>query len=215
MQRYKQEFIEFAIECEVLRFGEFILKSGRSSPYFFNSGLYNSGATLARLGRYYAKAIHDEALQFDMLYGAAYKGIPLVVATAMGYFELTGIDLAWCFNRKEAKDHGEHGVLVGAPLKGRILMIDDVISAGTSVRDSIEIIRTAGATPAGIVVSLDRQERGQGDINAMQEIKAEFGIDVLSIVDLATLIEFLDGDKNRSKELEAMRRYVHDFGSIS
>ena len=215
MQSYKQEFIEFAIECKVLRFGDFILKSGRTSPYFFNSGLFNTGATLARLGRYYAKAIHDADLQFDMLYGAAYKGIPLVVATAMGLCEITGRDLAWCFNRKEAKDHGEQGVLVGAPLKGRILMIDDVISAGTSVRESIEIIRNAGAIPTGIVVSLDRQERGRGDSNAMQEVKAEFGIDIMSIVDLATLMEFLDGDKKRSKELETMRRYVNDFGCLS
>lgn len=215
MQTYKQEFIEFAIECKVLRFGDFILKSGRKSPYFFNSGLFNTGVTLARLGRYYAKAIHDDGLQFDMLYGAAYKGIPLVVATAMGFSELTGRDVRWCFNRKEVKDHGEQGVLVGAPPDGRILMIDDVISAGTSVRESIEIIRKAGATPTGIVVSLDRQERGQGDMNAMQEVKVEFGINSLSIVSLANLMEFLDSDKSRSKELKNMQRYLSDYGCVS
>ena len=215
MQRYKHQFIEFAIECGVLRFGDFTLKSGRQSPYFFNSGLFNSGVTLARLGRYYAEAIRDHGLEFDMLYGAAYKGIPLVAATAMGFAEITGRDLSWCFNRKEAKDHGEKGALVGAALEGRVLMVDDVVSAGTSVRESVAIVRNAAAIPAGIVVALDRQERGQRNMNAMQEVRAEFDIDTLSIVNLANLMEFLNSDEERARELEGMQRYLNEYGHVS
>ncbi len=212
MQSYKQEFIEFALECNVLRFGDFTLKSGRKSPYFFNSGLFNSGVTLARLGRYYAEAIRDAGVEFDMLYGAAYKGIPLVAATAIGFADHTGRDLPWCFNRKEVKDHGERGALVGASPRGRVLMIDDVVSAGTSVRESIAIIRDAGATPAGIVVALDRQERGQGPMSAMQEVKAEFEIETASIVNLANLMQFLESDEGRTRELESMQHYLINYG---
>ena len=215
MQTYKQEFIEFALECKVLRFGDFTLKSGRKSPYFFNSGLFNSGGTLARLGRYYAQAIRDGGVEFDMLYGAAYKGIPLVAATAIGLADLTERDPQWCFNRKEVKDHGEKGGLVGASLQGRVLMIDDVVSAGTSVRESMAIIQDAGAAPVGIVVALDRQERGQGGTSAMQEVNTEFGIETLSIANLANVMQFLESDPGRTRELESMRRYLTEYGCVS
>ena len=215
MQKYKQEFIEFALACGVLRFGDFTLKSGRKSPYFFNSGLFNSGATLARLGRFYAEAIIDHDVEFDMLYGAAYKGIPLVAATAMGLAELYCRDLPWCFNRKESKDHGEKGVLVGAQLEGRVLIVDDVVSAGTSVRESVGIIRKGGAVPAGVMVALDRQERGVGQKNAMQEVTAEFAIRALSIVNLANLMEFLDTDPSLKRELCNMQQYLTEYGCLS
>lgn len=215
MQTYKQEFIEFTLECKVLRFGDFTLKSGRKSPYFFNSGLFNSGGTLARLGRYYAQAIRDGGVEFDMLYGAAYKGIPLVAATAIGLADLTERDPQWCFNRKEVKDHGEKGGLVGASLQGRVLMIDDVVSAGTSVRESMAIIQDAGAAPVGIVVALDRQERGQGGTSAMQEVNTEFGIETLSIANLANVMQFLESDPGRTRELESMRRYLTEYGCVS
>ena len=215
MHSYQREFIEFALDCEVLKFGEFTLKSGRKSPYFFNSGLFNSGLRLARLGRYYAKTILDSGIEFDMLYGAAYKGIPLVAATAMGLAELTGRDLPWCFNRKEAKDHGEKGALVGAELRGKVLMVDDVVSAGTSVRESIGIIKGGDAAPVGIVVALDRQERGQGDLSAMQEVKAEFKIEILSIANLANLMQFLEAQRDRGTELQGLQRYLTEFGCVS
>ena len=215
MPTYQREFIEFALECKVLRFGDFTLKSGRKSPYFFNSGLFNSGVTLARLGRFYAAAIRDAGVEFDMLYGAAYKGIPLVAATAIGLADLTERDLPWCFNRKEVKDHGEKGGLVGATPQGRVLMIDDVVSAGTSVRESITIIRDAGATPAGIVVALDRQERGQSRMSAMQEVKMEFEIETLSIVNLANLMQFLGDDEGRATELKRMQHYLTEYGCLS
>lgn len=215
MQTYQREFIEFALECKVLRFGDFTLKSGRKSPYFFNSGLFNSGVTLARLGHFYAAAIRDAGVEFDMLYGAAYKGIPLVAATAIGLADLTERDLPWCFNRKEVKDHGEKGALVGATPQGRVLMIDDVVSAGTSVRESIAIIRDAGATPAGIAVALDRQERGQSRMSAMREVKTEFEIETLSIVNLASLMQFLEDDQGRATELKRMQHYLNEYGCIS
>jgi len=160
MQTYQQEFLDFAIDVGVLRFGEFTLKSGRISPYFFNSGLFDTGASLARLGRYYAQAIINSGIEFEMIYGPAYKGIPLAASLAIALADKHDRDVPYCFNRKEAKDHGEGGLIVGAPLKGRVLIIDDVISAGTSVRESVDIIRAAGATPAGVIIALDRQERG-------------------------------------------------------
>ncbi|MGH8398373.1 MAG: orotate phosphoribosyltransferase, partial [Gammaproteobacteria bacterium] len=171
MQDYRQEFLEFALEHEVLRFGEFTLKSGRASPYFFNAGLFNSGAALAKLGRLYAHAVVESGIGFDMLFGPAYKGIPLVSVTAAALAEHHGRDLPWCFNRKEAKDHGEGGLLVGAPLAGRVLIIDDVITAGTAVRESLNIIRQAGATPTGLIIALDRQERGQQGKSAIAELR--------------------------------------------
>jgi len=207
-----ERFIAFAIDSDVLRFGEFTLKSGRVSPYFFNSGLFNTGARLARLAHCYADAIAASAPPFDMLYGPAYKGIPLVAAVSMALAERHGRDLPWCFNRKEAKDHGEGGITVGAPLAGRVLIVDDVISAGTSTRESVGIIRAAGAEPVGVAISLDRQERGQGALSAIQEIRAELGLEVVSIATLDQLIAWLQRnpgaaglDGGEAARLEAYR----------
>ncbi len=207
-------FIEFAIECDVLRFGEFTLKSGRVSPYFFNSGLFNTGARLARLARFYAAAATASGLGFDMLYGPAYKGIPLVAAVAVALAEHHDRDVPWCFNRKEAKDHGEGGVTVGAPLTGRVLIVDDVISAGTSARESVDIIRAAGARPAGVVISLDRQERGQGARSAIDEIRAELRLTVVSVAGLADLIAWLEARGGEGAGQAArLREYRARYGS--
>jgi orotate phosphoribosyltransferase len=207
MQDYQREFLDFALEVGVLRFGEFTLKSGRISPYFFNAGLFNTGASLARLGRYYAQAIVDSGIAFDVLYGPAYKGIPLAAATVAALYDHHGQDIPYAFNRKEAKDHGEGGVIVGHSLEGRILIIDDVISAGTSVRESVEIIKGLQATPAGVVIALDRQERGQGERSAIQEVEDDYGMPVSAIVRLEHLIEYLDekDDRNALMRIEAYR----------
>lgn len=192
MQGYQREFLEFAIGRDVLRFGEFTLKSGRISPYFFNAGLFNTGTSLARLGRFYAQAIIESKIEFDLLYGPAYKGIPLAAVTCAALADHHGLDLPYAFNRKEAKDHGEGGSIVGSPLKGRhALVIDDVISAGTSVRESVDIIHAQGAVPAGVVIALDRQEKGQNEISAVKQVEQSFEIPVASIVRLEHLIEFL------------------------
>ncbi len=191
MDEYQHEFINFALECGALRFGRFELKSGRISPYFFNTGLFNTGRRLSALGRFYAEAIHASGIRFDVLYGPAYKGIPLVAATSGALWEVAAIDTPYAFNRKEVKDHGEGGITVGAPVEGQVLIVDDVISAGTSVRESVDIIRTAGANPAGVVISLDRQERGRGDKSAIQEVQDEFGLTVLSVATLETLVAYL------------------------
>ncbi len=191
MLPYQREFIEFALSREVLKFGEFSLKSGRISPYFFNAGLFQRGGDLARLGRFYGEAIQASAIDFDLLFGPAYKGIPLVSATAIALAEAHGRDLPWCFNRKEAKDHGEGGLIVGAPLKGRVLIIDDVITAGTAIRETMQILQRHGATPAGVVVALDREERGQGELSAIQEIERDYQIPVAAIIRLRDLISFL------------------------
>ncbi len=212
MQDYQREFLDFAIDTGVLRFGSFTLKSGRQSPYFFNSGLFNTGASLARLGRFYASAIVDAGIGFDVLYGPAYKGIPLAAAAGIALADHHGLDLPYSFNRKEAKDHGEGGVIVGAPLTGRVLVIDDVISAGTSVRESADIIQAAGATLAGVVISLDRQERGQGEASAIQEVEREYGIRVASIVTLADLVEYLAQQPDRQEQLEAIEAYRAEYG---
>lgn len=212
MQPYQQEFIELALAQEVLRFGEFRLKSGRISPYFFNAGLFNSGGAAATLGRCYARAIGDSAPPFDMLFGPAYKGIPLVTATAVALADWHGRSLPFAFNRKEAKTHGEGGVIVGAPLAGRVLIIDDVISAGTAIRESIEIIRQAGATPAGVVVALDREERGQASgLSAVQEVQQAFRIPVVHIISLRHLVEHLEA-AGRDGELAALRDYRARWG---
>jgi orotate phosphoribosyltransferase len=213
MAPYQQEFIQFALQHGVLRFGEFVLKSGRKSPYFFNSGLFASGASLSRLARFYAAAISASRLDFDMLYGPAYKGIPLVAAVAIALNDEHGRDLPYCFNRKEAKDHGEGGVTVGAELSGRVLMVDDVISAGTSTRESVAIIRAAGAVPVAAAISLDRQERGTGRLSAIQEIEQELGLKVISIVCLADLVEFLENDADMKTELQRLRSYRETYGS--
>ncbi len=212
MQDYQREFLDFAIATGVLRFGSFTLKSGRQSPYFFNSGLFNSGASLARLGRYYASAIEASGIRYDMLFGPAYKGIPLVAATAIALADHHGRDVPYAFNRKEAKDHGEGGMTVGAPLSGKVLVVDDVISAGTSVRESVGIIQAAGAELAGVSISLDRQERGQGSTSAIQEVEASYGVKVASIVALADLIEYLDDKPELAGSLDAVKAYREQYG---
>src|SRR4051794_13396529 len=188
MQTYQREFLQLALRKQALRFGEFTLKSGRISPYFFNAGLFNSGAAMATLGSAYARAALESGIAFDMLFGPAYKGIPLATATATALALEHGRDVPLAFNRKEAKDHGEGGVLIGAPLSGRVLIVDDVISAGTAIRESLQIIRSAGAVPAGVLIALDRQERGQGAQSAAQEVAAQFGTPVVAIARLADLL---------------------------
>lgn len=212
MHDYTREFLDFAIEVGVLRFGSFTLKSGRQSPYFFNSGLFNSGASLARLGRYYAQAIESSGIAYDMLFGPAYKGIPLVSATCVALAEHHQRDVPYAFNRKEAKDHGEGGVIVGAPLQGKVLVIDDVISAGTSVRESVAIIDAAGASLAGVAISLDRQERGQGDTSAIQEVEQQYGVGVISIATLTDLVNYLAQQPDKTAELEAIQAYRGQYG---
>jgi len=212
MQDYQREFLDFAIDVGVLRFGEFTLKSGRVSPYFFNSGLFNTGSSLARLGRYYAQAVVDSGIEFDMIYGPAYKGIPLAATLAIALADHHDRDLPYAFNRKEAKDHGEGGIIVGAPLEGRVLIIDDVISAGTSVRESVDIIQASGATPAGVVIALDRQERGKGETSAIQEVERDYGLKVASIVQLNNLVEYLGKSTDMAEYLTAIRAYREQYG---
>lgn len=212
MQNYQQEFIEFAIQKDVLRFGEFILKSGRKSPYFFNSGLFNDGDSLLQLGSFYASAVLNSQCDFNMLYGPAYKGIPLACALAIALSQAHGISVPYSFNRKELKDHGEGGSILGAPLSGKVLIIDDVITAGTSVRESVKIITDAGATPAGVAVALDRQERGESELSAIQEIETRYGIPVISIISLDVLIEYLSQNVNMSQSLEMIRNYQKKYG---
>jgi orotate phosphoribosyltransferase len=212
MKAYQHEFIEFAIEAGVLRFGEFTLKSGRTSPYFFNAGLFNTGRQLARLGRFYAQAIVDSRILFDVLFGPAYKGIPLVAATGIALADNHERDAPWCFNRKEAKDHGEGGNLVGAGLSGRVLIIDDVITAGTAIRESVDIIQNAGAAPAGVVIALDRQERGRDDRSAIQEAEETLGIRVVSIVKLEHLIRYLKEKPVRGEEVDRILAYREQYG---
>jgi orotate phosphoribosyltransferase len=212
MQDYQREFLEFALEKGVLRFGEFTLKSGRQSPYFFNTGLFNTGGSLARLGRYYARTIVDAGIRFDVLYGPAYKGIPLAAVTAAALFDNHGLDVPYAFNRKEAKDHGEGGIVVGHALEGRVLIIDDVISAGTSVRESVEIIRGESAEPAGVVIALDRQEKGKGEKSAVQEVEQDIGVPVAAIARLQHLVEFLETDADRTEHLAAIRQYRETYG---
>ena len=213
MHDYQREFIRFAIASDVLRFGSFTLKSGRDSPYFFNAGLFASGAGLARLGRYYAAAIVDSGIGFDMLFGPAYKGIPLASATAVALADHHDRDLPYAFNRKEAKDHGEGGVIVGAPLAGRVLIIDDVISAGTSVRASLELIEAAGAQAAGVAIALDRQERGTGALSAVQQVEREYGLPVAAIVRLDQLVEYLAEDATMTASLAAIQAYREHYGA--
>jgi orotate phosphoribosyltransferase len=211
MEAYQQEFIELALAHQVLRFGEFTLKSGRVSPYFFNAGLFNSGGAVSTLGRCYARAVVDSKLPFDMLFGPAYKGIPLATAAAIALADWHDRSVPFAFNRKEAKKHGEGGSIVGAPLAGRVLIVDDVISAGTAIRESIEIIRAAGATPAGVAVALDRQERGQGALSAVQEVQRAFSIPVINIITLDDLIAHL-AMAERDGELAALRNYRSQWG---
>lgn len=208
---FRQEFIEFALQCKVLRFGEFKTKAGRLSPYFFNAGLFNDGASLGRLAGFYAKAAQAGSIQFDMLFGPAYKGIPLVAAIAIALAG-QGSNYPFAFNRKEAKDHGEGGIIVGAPLQGRVLIVDDVISAGTSVRESVELIRSAGAIPAGVLIALDRQERGQGELSAVQEVTRDYGIPVVAVAGLADLMAYLDSHEDYADYRNAVVAYRTSYG---
>jgi len=212
MQDYQKKFLDFALNTGVLRFGEFTLKSGRISPYFFNAGLFNTGRSLAELGKYYAQTIVDSKIDFDLLYGPAYKGIPLAAVTAAALAVFHNIDIPYAFNRKEAKDHGEGGTIVGHELEGKVLIIDDVISAGTSVRESMDIIAAQGAKPAGVVIALDRQEKGQGDLSAIQEVERDYDIPVASIVRLESLISYLSVDQSNAEHLDRIRAYREQYG---
>ena len=211
MNDFRQQFIRFAVQEQVLRFGEFTTKAGRQSPYFFNAGLFNHGASLLALSRFYAEAITASGLEFDMLFGPAYKGITLAGGMAMALAE-KGRDIPFAFNRKEAKDHGEGGTLIGAPLVGRVLIIDDVISAGTSVRESVQLIRAAGAEPAGVAIALDRMERGQGSLSAVQEVARDFGIPVIAIATLNDLLSFLADAPDLAENRTRVAAYREQYG---
>ncbi|MCT7654738.1 orotate phosphoribosyltransferase [Oceanimonas sp. NS1] len=212
MKAYQREFIEFAMAKQVLKFGEFTLKSGRKSPYFFNAGLFNSGRDLARLGRFYAAALVDAGVQYDVLFGPAYKGIPIASATAVQLAEVHDQDVPYCFNRKEAKDHGEGGNLVGSPLAGRIMLVDDVITAGTAIRESMDIIQANGAELAGVLIALDRQEKGKGELSAIQEVERDYNAEVTAIITLGDLIEYLSEQPEMAEHLERVRAYREQYG---
>lgn len=212
MKQYQREFIEFALEKEVLKFGEFTLKSGRKSPYFFNAGLFNTGRDLARLGRFYAQALVDSGISYDVLFGPAYKGIPIATTTAVALADSHDVDTPYCFNRKEAKDHGEGGNLVGSPLEGRIMLVDDVITAGTAIRESMQIIQANGADLAGVLVAIDRQEKGKGELSAIQEVERDFGCAVISIIGLTDLITYLEEKGDNPEQLESVKAYRAEFG---
>ncbi|WCE29828.1 orotate phosphoribosyltransferase [Vibrio sp. SCSIO 43137] len=212
MKTYQREFIEFALQKGVLKFGEFTLKSGRISPYFFNAGLFNTGKDLARLGRFYAAALMDSGISYDVLFGPAYKGIPIATTTAVALADGYDVDTPYCFNRKEAKDHGEGGNLVGSPLDGRIMLVDDVITAGTAIRESMEIIKANGAELAGVLVAIDRQEKGKGELSAIQEVERDFSCKIVSIVSLSDLISYLEEHGETSEHLEKVKAYRQEFG---
>ncbi|MGD9660503.1 MAG: orotate phosphoribosyltransferase [Porticoccaceae bacterium] len=212
MNQYQQYFVEIALKAGALRFGEFALKSGRVSPYFFNAGKFCTGAALAALGRCYAEAIIRSGVQFDMLFGPAYKGIPLAASTAVALAEHQGMDVPYCFNRKEAKTHGEGGSLVGAPLQGRVLIIDDVITAGTAIREVLRIIAESGATAAGVVIGLDRRERGNNERSAIQEVEGEFGIPVTSIIAIDHIIGYLEDQQGSQETVAAIKAYRDRYG---
>ena len=212
MRAHQREFLDLALAKNALRFGEFTLKSGRTSPYFFNAGLFNTGSALAQLGRCYAAAIVDSKIPFDVLFGPAYKGIPLAAATAVALAEQHQLDVPWCFNRKEAKDHGEGGSLVGAPLAGDVLIIDDVITAGTAIREVMQIINAQKAKAAGVLIALNREERGNGELSAIQEVERDFGIPVVSIVSLTQVLEFLADDPQLKQHLPAVEAYRAQYG---
>ncbi|WP_348943676.1 orotate phosphoribosyltransferase [Chitinibacter sp. FCG-7] len=211
MTNFRQDFIRFAVEQKVLCFGDFITKAGRNSPYFFNAGLFSDGTSVGELARFYAQAALASKVQFDVLFGPAYKGIVLASATAVALAN-AGHNVPFVFNRKEAKDHGEGGVLVGAPLKERVMIIDDVISAGTSVRESVNMIRAAGAEPAGVLIALDRMERGQGELSAVQEVEQQFGIPVIPIASLQDLLTFLADQDGMTENLAKVQQYRSQYG---
>ncbi|RUO53466.1 orotate phosphoribosyltransferase [Pseudidiomarina homiensis] len=212
MKQYQKDFISFAIDRGVLKFGEFTLKSGRTSPYFFNAGLFNHGADLAKLGRFYAAALQDSGVDYDVLFGPAYKGIPIATAAAIALFDTYQKDVPYCFNRKEKKDHGEGGNLVGSPLQGKIMLVDDVITAGTAIRESMDIVQANNAELAGVLIALDRQEKGQGELSAIQEVEQDFGTKVVSIVKLNDVIEYLKDSPELADHLEAVQAYREQYG---
>nr|WP_113868670.1 orotate phosphoribosyltransferase [Brenneria salicis]NMN90060.1 orotate phosphoribosyltransferase [Brenneria salicis ATCC 15712 = DSM 30166]RBP59258.1 orotate phosphoribosyltransferase [Brenneria salicis ATCC 15712 = DSM 30166]RLM31481.1 orotate phosphoribosyltransferase [Brenneria salicis ATCC 15712 = DSM 30166] len=212
MKAYQRQFIEFALSKQVLKFGEFTLKSGRISPYFFNAGLFNTGRDLALLGRFYAEALVDSGIEFDLLFGPAYKGIPIATTTAVALAEHHERDIPYCFNRKEAKDHGEGGSLVGSPLQGRVMLVDDVITAGTAIRESMAIITAHDATLAGIMIALDRQERGRAEISAIQEVERDYQCKVISIITLTDLIVYLAEKPEMAEYLTAVTAYREQYG---
>ncbi|MDX3773491.1 orotate phosphoribosyltransferase [Chromatiaceae bacterium AAb-1] len=212
MKAFQREFIEFALSRNVLKFGQFTLKSGRISPYFFNAGLFNTGGDLAKLGRFYAAALQDAGVEFDVLFGPAYKGIPIATTTAVALADHFNRDVPYCFNRKEAKTHGEGGNLVGSPLQGRIMLVDDVITAGTAIRESMQLIQAQGATLSGVLIALDRQERGQGELSAIQEVERDFNTRVISIISLPDLISYLADKPELAEHLEAVKAYRAQYG---
>lgn len=212
MKEYQKQFIQLALKCQALKFGQFTLKSGRISPYFFNAGQFQSGAALAELGRFYAAALADSGAEYDMLFGPAYKGIPLVSTTAIALADHHGRDVPYCFNRKEAKSHGEGGVLVGTPLRGRVVIVDDVITAGTAVREVLSIIAQAAAIPAAILIGLNRQERGQSDLSAIQELQQATGVPVISIINLGHVMAFLQEQGSDPDTLERISHYRQTYG---
>ena len=212
MKEYQKEFIEFALEKQVLKFGEFTLKSGSTSPYFFNAGLFNTGRDLARLGRFYAAALEDAAIEYDVLFGPAYKGIPIATTTAVALADHYNKDVPYCFNRKEKKAHGEGGSLVGSDLKGKIMLVDDVITAGTAIRESMEIIAENGADLSGVLIALDRQEKGKAELSAIQEVERDFNTQVTSIVKLADLISYLENQGTMDEHLAAVKAYRDQYG---
>ncbi len=212
MKDYQREFIEFALAKQVLRFGEFTLKSGRTSPYFFNAGLFNTGRDLARLGRFYAAALQDSKIEYNLLFGPAYKGIPIATTTAVALADSYDIDMPYCFNRKEAKKHGEGGSLVGSALEGKVMLVDDVITAGTAIRESMEIIQAHGAELSGVLIALDRQEKGQAELSAIQEVERDFNTKVISIVTLADVISYLEEQPDMVDSLVSIRKYRENYG---
>lgn len=212
LQDYQKAFIEFALERQVLKFGEFTLKSGRTSPYFFNAGLFNTGRDLAKLGQYYAQALVDSGIPFDVLFGPAYKGIPITTTTAVALAEKHDVDTPYCFNRKEKKDHGEGGNLVGSPLAGRVMLVDDVITAGTAIRESMALLDECGASLAGVLIALDRQEKGKGELSAIQEVERDFNTQVVSIVSLANLIDYLQEQPAMNAHLQNITQYRKTYG---
>jgi len=212
MQAYQKAFIEFALERDVLKFGQFTLKSGRVSPYFFNAGLFSTGNDLAKLGQYYAQALLAAKIEFDVLFGPAYKGIPIATTTAVALADKHNVDKPYCFNRKEAKTHGEGGSLVGSPLTGRIMLVDDVITAGTAIRESMLLIEQHNASLAGVLIALDRQEKGKGELSAIQEVERDFNTQVVSIICLADLVEYLKDKSEMAVHLANIEQYRQDFG---
>jgi orotate phosphoribosyltransferase len=216
MKDYQREFIEFAIEKQVLRFGEFTLKSGRVSPYFFNAGMFKTGGDLARLGRFYAATLMDSKIDFDLVFGPAYKGIPIATTTTVALYDHHNTDVPYCFNRKEAKTHGEGGSLVGAELEGKIMLVDDVITAGTAIRESMEIIKAHGAQLSGVLIALDRQEKGQGELSAIQEVERDFGTQVAAIVTLGDVVTFLEekvaNQPELAENLASIKEYRLNYG---